>query len=180
MSEKSDQRFFNHFAVIIILLHGIVIALFVLARVVAGHTQKDYVGQERETRAAIDLRTAPFARVAVAGQDNSALAIEEKSSPAGAKGGAAQAQQATLELSGEETFKTACQTCHGTGVAGAPRVGDAADWGPRIAQGKKTLYDHAIHGFQGRKGVMPAKGGRPDLTDSSVMKAVDYMASEAR
>ena len=45
------------------------------------------------------------------------------------------------------------------GIAGAPKVGDKAAWGPRIAQGKETLYNHAIQGFTGKTGVMPAKGG---------------------
>jgi cytochrome c5 len=41
----------------------------------------------------------------------------------------------------------------------APKPGDKADWGPRIAQGKDTLYKHAIEGFNGAKGAMPARGG---------------------
>ncbi|RYY90710.1 MAG: cytochrome c5 family protein, partial [Comamonadaceae bacterium] len=57
---------------------------------------------------------------------------------------------------------------------------DKADWGPRIAQGNDTLYEHAIKGFQGKKGVMPAKGGNTALPDADVKAAVDYMVSQAR
>ena len=69
--------------------------------------------------------------------------------------------------------------CHGTGVAGAPKIGDKADWGPRVAQGKQVLYDHAIKGFTGQKGAMPPKGGATQLSDDEVKAAVDYMVSKA-
>ena len=67
--------------------------------------------------------------------------------------------------------------CHGAGVAGAPKIGDKADWGPRIAQGKDTLYTHATQGFTGKKGTMPPKGGAANLSDEEVKAAVDYMVA---
>jgi len=81
---------------------------------------------------------------------------------------------------GKATFQQTCFACHGTGAAGAPKAGDKAAWGPRIKQGKDTLYNHAIHGFKGEKGFMPAKGGRTDLSDDAVKAAVDYMVSLAK
>ena len=69
----------------------------------------------------------------------------------------------------------ACVACHGAGVAGAPKYGDKAAWGPRLAKGADTLHEHAIEGFQGQAGFMPPKGGRVDLSDKSIMNAVDYM-----
>ncbi len=81
---------------------------------------------------------------------------------------------------GYDVFKKTCAMCHQTGVAGAPKLGDKADWGPRIAQGKDTLYKHAIEGFNGQKGAMPAKGGNPSLSDDEVKAAVDYIASKAQ
>src|SRR3989344_5392924 len=68
---------------------------------------------------------------------------------------------------------------HTAGGAGAPKPGDKADWGPRIAQGKDTMYKHAIEGFTGAKGMMPAKGGSANLTDAEVKAAVDYMADKS-
>ena len=59
-------------------------------------------------------------------------------------------------------------------MAGAPKPGDKADWAPRIAQGKDTLYKHAIEGFTGAKGLMPARGAST-LTDDEVKTTVDYM-----
>jgi cytochrome c5 len=80
---------------------------------------------------------------------------------------------------GEETFKKVCALCHKTGEAGAPKVGDKADWGLRIAQGKDALYAHALNGFTGQKGMMPAKGGGATLSDEDVRAAVDYLVSKA-
>lgn len=80
---------------------------------------------------------------------------------------------------GADVFKKTCAMCHQTGVAGAPKLGDKADWGPRIAQGKDTLYKHAIEGFNGSKGAMPAKGTNPSLSDDEVKATVDFMVSKS-
>lgn len=81
---------------------------------------------------------------------------------------------------GKTTFQQTCFACHGTGAAGAPKVGDKAAWKSHIAKGKATLYKHAIHGFNGPKGFMPAKGGRTDLSDAQVKAAVDFMVSMSK
>ena len=81
---------------------------------------------------------------------------------------------------GAELFKKTCAMCHQTGVAGAPKLGDKADWAPRIAQGQDTLYKHAIEGFNGAKGAMPAKGGNPALGDDEVKVIVDFMVAKAQ
>jgi cytochrome c5 len=82
-------------------------------------------------------------------------------------------------LGGAEVYAQVCKTCHEAGLAGAPKVGDKAAWGPRIAEGEKTLVQHAIAGFQGKSGVMPPKGGNADLTDDEVHRAVVYLANQA-
>ena len=80
---------------------------------------------------------------------------------------------------GKALFNTACTACHTAGIAGAPKIGDKAAWAPRIAQGTNTLYEHAIKGFQGKAGVMPAKGGST-APDADVKAAVDYMVAAAK
>jgi cytochrome c5 len=80
-------------------------------------------------------------------------------------------------VDGEAVYKKACVTCHGTGLAGAPKLGDAADWGPRIAQGDALLFEHAIKGFTGKKGMMPPKGGFVTLTDDEIRAAIGYMTT---
>lgn len=80
---------------------------------------------------------------------------------------------------GKSVYGKTCAMCHAAGVAGAPKPGDKTEWGPRIAQGKDTLYKHAIEGYTGSKGMMPAKGGAANLTDDEVKAAVDYMADQS-
>lgn len=82
--------------------------------------------------------------------------------------------------SGDKVYGIACVACHGSGVAGAPRVGDAAAWSARVAQGADLLYDHAINGYSGSAGYMPPKGGNPDLSDDEVKAAVDYMVDNSK
>jgi cytochrome c5 len=66
-----------------------------------------------------------------------------------------------------------CSVCHGSGMMSSPKLGSAGDWAPRIEQGMDTLYKHAINGLN----MMPARGGRPSLTDDEVKAAVDHMVS---
>ena len=82
-------------------------------------------------------------------------------------------------LTGEQVYGQICKTCHEGGLAGAPKTGDKAAWGPRIAQGEKVLVQHAIAGYQGKSGVMPPKGGNADLTDDEVHRAVVFVANQA-
>jgi|TARA_B100000745_G_scaffold279850_1_gene211609 cytochrome c5 len=78
--------------------------------------------------------------------------------------------------SGEQVYNSACGTCHGAGVAGAPKFGDAAGWADRIAKGNDTLYTHAIQGFNG----MPAKGMCFDCSDDELKAAVDYIVENSQ
>lgn len=80
---------------------------------------------------------------------------------------------------GEKVFKSVCFMCHQTGAAGAPVFGNKADWAPRIAKGKPTLYKHALEGFTGNNGTMPPRGANPGLKDDEVKAAVDYMVAKA-
>jgi cytochrome c5 len=81
---------------------------------------------------------------------------------------------------GKSVFDKTCTACHTAGVAGAPKLGDKAEWGPRIAQGTDVLHKHAIEGFTGSKGAMPPKGGNTALSDADVKAAVDYMVAQSR
>jgi len=76
--------------------------------------------------------------------------------------------------SGEEVFKGQCAACHATGAAGAPKLGDAGAWGPRLKQGFDTLVQSALKG----KGAMGAQGGG-DFSDIEIARGVAYMANQA-
>ncbi len=76
---------------------------------------------------------------------------------------------------GQAIYTSTCAACHGAGVAGAPKMGDAGAWGARIAQGYDTLVKHAVEGIR----AMPAKGGNPDLDDVEVARAVVYMTNQS-
>lgn len=80
---------------------------------------------------------------------------------------------------GEDVYHKTCKMCHAKGMANAPKLGDAAAWKDRIAQGKDTLYTHALKGFRG-KGMMPPKGGNSKLSDDEVKAAVDYMVEHSK
>ena len=84
----------------------------------------------------------------------------------------------TAALSGEEVYNTACIACHMTGAGGAPLLGDVDAWEARLAQGKPLLVKRAVEGYQGDLGIMPAKGGRLDLSDEEVENAVTYMLDQ--
>ena len=83
-------------------------------------------------------------------------------------------------IDGKKVYESICQACHATGAAGAPKAGDKGAWGPRIAQGKDTLFKHAIGGFTGKSGTMPAKGGNPALSDDEVKAAVTHLMGLAK
>jgi cytochrome c5 len=171
---KQDTHFFNVFSLVIGMLMLIAILLFAFARIVASRTQVTQVLLEPDYSKAVASRLESPAHEAIAGQDNSALAIKPTSAAA-AEGSAAPA----MPKSGKELFDQTCSVCHGQGIAGAPKAGDKAAWAARIAEGKTTLYAHALNGYQGGAGggVMPPKGGRTDVPDDLVKQAVDYMVS---
>ena len=84
---------------------------------------------------------------------------------------------APVAADGQKVYKSVCKACHGTGVIGAPKLGDKAAWADRVSQGMDTLNDHAIKGYKGKKGMMPPKGGRKTLSDDDVKAAVAHMVA---
>ncbi len=169
---KQDTQFFNIFSVVIGLLVAVTLVLLALARNIGDHTQVTETYADKAYLKGADERTQPLVRVAVAGQDNSALVIK----------GLAQATQIKLEIpkDGPALYEAVCKTCHATGLAGAPKTGDKSLWAPRIAQGKAALYEHAIKGYTGKSGAMPAKGGRTDLSDELIQAGVDYLIAQVK
>ncbi len=77
---------------------------------------------------------------------------------------------------GEANYQTACFACHGTGAAGAPKLGDHAAWADRVARGFDDLVNSALHG----KGAMPPKGGNASLSDEDIKNIVAFMMEKAK
>ena len=78
--------------------------------------------------------------------------------------------------SGSEVYDAVCMACHTTGAAGAPVIGDADAWAPRIDKGLDTLVSHAINGFN----AMPAKGGCASCPDEEIQAAVEHLVAESQ
>lgn len=158
----SDREFIKLFSGLLGALAALTVVLIILANVVAHKTAP----QQSDTRAVAE-RIKPVGQLAL-GEAPSAGGISLIST---ANAG---------EDKGKTVFGGTCVACHGSGVAGAPKLGDKKAWKDRIAKGKDTLYQHAIKGFQGKSGFMPAKGGNTGLPDADVKAAVDYMVSKAK
>ncbi len=104
----------------------------------------------------LEDRIKPVGEVCMAGDPCAAAAVVASAEP----------------RSGEAVYSSKCFTCHATGAAGAPKLGDTADWEARIsARGKDGLYAGAINGYN----AMPAKGLCMDCSDDEIKAAVDYM-----
>jgi len=159
---EQDSNFFRTFVLVLVALLVFMFLIIYLANVL---TSSDKRNADERITAQIDSVIKPV------GEVNTKAGAAATASAAPAAGGA---------VDGKSIFQSTCFACHGTGAAGAPKAGDKAAWGPRISQGKATLYKHALHGFQGKSGVMPAKGGNAGLSDDAVKAAVDYMVSLAK
>ena len=90
---------------------------------------------------------------------------------AGAKGAAASAKP-----DGAKVYGAGCNVCHAAGVAGAPKFGDKAAWGPRLGQGLDTLTTSVIKG----KGAMPPRGAVANASDADLRAAVEHMVAAAK
>ena len=166
-----DQKFFDMYSLVIGVLAAIALAILVLAMKMSDLTQGIYTRDTVEYQAAVAERIAPVGTVYLPGEEQEAAGpvVEATAEP----------EPVAATMTGPQVYNTACLACHSTGVAGAPVVGDVAQWTDRIAQGVDVLKQHAIEGYNGSTGSMPAKGGRVDLSDDEVDSAVDYMIDES-
>ena len=171
-SASHDKHFFDTFTLILGGLVAFAFGLYVLARIIGANTQEQNVLQDPAHIEAAVARIRPAALLAVSGRDNSAV---EAAAPAPA---AAAAPAAVV--AGDAVYNMACVACHGQGIGGAPLFGNKEAWAPRIAQGNALLNERALKGYQGKAGLMPAKGGRVDLADEAIINAVDYMVSAVK
>ncbi len=105
--------------------------------------------------------------------------VEEKTTEGSSEAITAEmlAQKYNLEA-GKTVYEQSCQSCHMMGVAGAPIHAKKEAWSDRVSLGMDMLIKKSIDGYTGEVGMMPAKGGNPELSDEQVADAVAYMISE--
>ncbi|TKB49526.1 c-type cytochrome [Ferrimonas aestuarii] len=75
---------------------------------------------------------------------------------------------------GEAVYTKACQVCHAAGVAGAPKLKDAAAWEPRMAKGIDKLVESVKTGLN----AMPPGGMCMDCSDEDYKAAIEYMSGK--
>ena len=167
-----DQKFFDLYSLVIGILAAAALAILVLAMKISDLTQGVYTRDAGEYQAAVTERIRPFGQVYLPGEEHEAAGpiVETAVEPA----------PVAAALSGPQVYNAACLACHGAGIGGAPVLGDADAWSSRVSQGIDVLKEHAINGYTGSLGYMPAKGGRVDLSDEEVAAAVDYMVAESQ
>lgn len=169
-----DRKFLDTFIIVIGALMAFTVAMYFLANGLA------------EAYLDVDNSENPIAVQAVANRIEpvgKVLTTDDPQPPASVQAAAAAKEnptEADKPLNGQQVYDQACFACHGTGAAGAPKLGDVPAWSGRIAKGTEMLYQHAINGFTGETGIMPPKGGRTDLSDAQVKAAVDYMISQGQ
>ncbi len=167
MSDISDRVFMKNFSLLLGVLVALTFVLFILANMVGSLVKTEDTAQLQAQDKALAERIKPMGQLKVAGNGGGQVA-----------GGLIAAANAAE--SGKAVYEASCAVCHVAGVAGAPKLGDKAAWKDRLAQGKDKLYEHAIKGFQGKVGFMPAKGGNMSLSDDAVKACVDYMVSQVQ
>ena len=147
-----DQKFFDTYALVIGALVIFALLVYVGVTKLSQLTQDVYTADSEEYQAAVAERIRPFGQVYMPGEEASAgePVVAEAEHP----------DPVETMMSGPQVYNDACLVCHGAGVGGAPILGDAEQWAARLEQGNDTLYMHAIDGFTGSTGFMPAKGAR--------------------
>lgn len=104
-------------------------------------------------------RIKPVGELCMAGDECAAAVVEVAAGP----------------RSGKELYDTKCMACHAVGVAGAPKLGDKAEWGARVdTRGMDGLFTNAWNGIN----AMPPKGTCADCTEDEIKGAIEYMVAQ--
>ena len=158
----TDGQFYKIFGILTlgIIIIGIIIAI--LANIFASYSFHPSNQYKTEIENSEQIRTEPEGKINLASNPT----IKQETSIVVASSG---------PVSGKDIYNNVCMSCHTSGAAGAPMIGNSSQWTARLSKGKDTLYANAINGI----GVMPAKGGLSSLTDEEVRAAVDYLLDES-
>ena len=151
--QQHDRTFVVNFGIVLGVLIGLALIFAVFGRVLASGDEKP----DAAALARLDERIKPIGH---------AVTDPSKLLPATPKA-------AHAPLSGEQVVTKVCSACHGTGMLGAPKIGDKGAWAARrsAAGGVDGLVASASKG----KNQMPARGGDPELTDAELKAAIEQM-----
>jgi len=144
----------------ITVLVGLLLVAVIIGEVLIGpHSDEPAMAQPMDTREDIAMRLKPV------------ISLDEMRSNMTV----ASAAGDSADKSPEQLYQAACLACHNTGAAGAPKIGDAAGWKPRIAKGLDALVSSALIGI----GAMPPRGGS-QYSDDQIRSVVEYILAESR
>ncbi len=165
-----DLDFLKHFSMVIAFLMAVTLGLILFSVYLHDALPQEVSPIEAQRT---EGRIAPSGAVFAGASGEAAKAAAD----AAAKAAAASQVAYGGTLDGAVIYDSLCAACHKSGVGGAPML-TAAGLGARASLGKDTLHKHAIEGYTGNAGVMPAKGGNPALTDDQVKATVDWMLDQ--
>ena len=177
---KTDAVFLKHFSQIIAFLVVITVSIMIYAAIVHYRFYDDPKSgpgmvRAEANQAASSARISPVGGVFAGANGLAAQAAAEKAAAAAAA--LLVAYDGTLD--GAVIYEKLCASCHTSGAGGSPMLLQSA-WAPRIAQGEATLVKHAIEGYKGAAGIMPARGGNPSLNDAQVEATVKWMITQLK
>ena len=161
MEEQSDSTFIKNISIVLVILIVFTISIAFVARDI-GFKNDEASNPSRQTTT--EERIKPVAGVHTG--EAGAAAIQQAA--AEASSGPSVAFEGSLD--GEMIYTSVCAACHSTAVAGAPKPGTEA-MAERAAKGNDALMQTVINGLN----AMPARGGRPDLSDEQLQAVVDFM-----
>ena len=155
---SKDKEFYTTFST----LMGALAVFAIILVIIAGKLTSDVSDYKPDEIVVENIR--PVGQVNIAGESDPAAA------PAAAPVAAAEPK------SGEEVYNTSCMSCHATGAAGAPKLGDAAAWAPRIAAGMDSMLANATNGLN----AMPPKGLCMACSDEELQGAIQYIVDNSQ
>ena len=156
---SKDKEFFTTFFG----LMGALAVFAIILVIVAGKLTSDVSDYKPDEIVLENIK--PVGQVYIAGES------EPEAAPA-----ADTAVASSGPKSGEEIYNGSCVSCHGTGAAGAPKLGDAAAWAPRIAAGMDSLLANATNGMN----AMPPKGLCMACSEAELQAAIEYIVENSQ
>ena len=159
----TDAEFYKIFAIVSVIIIVLAIFIAIIANIFAGYSSSASENYKVEIQNNTNQRIEPSGKINLASNPTIRQEVIVASI------------NKAETLSGENVYNTVCMSCHTSGAAGAPVIGNNNQWSDRLSKGKDVLYANAINGI----GIMPAKGGVSSLSDDEIKLAVDYILSES-